>query len=72
MNRIIGPLLLILALTYAYPYWVEFRDWVSRRMRVVKRCRLRREAIRTNLRLYRQTGDEYYIERVKELERKAE
>ena len=72
MNRIIGPLLLILALTYAYPYWVEFCDWVKRRLVIVKRCRLRREAIRTNLRLYRQTGNDYYIERVKELGRKAE
>jgi hypothetical protein len=33
----------------------------------MKRCQYRREALRTNLRLYKNTGEDYYIERVKEL-----
>jgi hypothetical protein len=33
----------------------------------MKRCQYRRDAVRTNLSLYKNTGDEYYIERVKEL-----
>lgn len=27
----VGLLLLILALTLAYPYWKEFKDWFKRR-----------------------------------------
>lgn len=70
MEQNVGLLLFLLAICIAHPYWIEFRDWVRRRCRVVKRCRLRREAIRTNLLLYKQTGEDYYIERVKVLERK--
>lgn len=70
MEQTVGVLLFLLAYCLAHPYWIEFRDWIRRRCRVVKRCRLRREAIRTNLLLYKQTGEEYYIERVKALERK--
>lgn len=70
MTHNVGILLLLLALLLAYPYWVEFRDWVKRRLAVVKRCRLRRAAVRTNLRLYQRTGNNYYIDRVKELGRK--
>ena len=63
----VGLLLLILALTLAYPYWKEFKDWFKRRYAIMKRCQYRRDALRTNLRLYKNTGEEYYIERVKEL-----
>ena len=68
-SNIGSVLLLILALLLAQPVWVKFREWVKRRLAVVKRCRLRREAIRTNLSLYKQTGEEYYIDRVRELGR---
>lgn len=60
-------LLLILAVTLAYPYWVEFREWFRRRWHIMKRCQYRRDALRTNLRLYNSTGEDYYIERVREL-----
>lgn len=63
----VGLLLLILALTLAYPYWKEFKDWFKRRYAIMKRCQYRRDALRTNLSLYRQTGEDYFIERVKEL-----
>ena len=66
----VGLLLLILALTLAYPYWKEFKDWFKRRYAIMKRCQYRREALRTNLKLYKHTGEEYYIERVMELGRK--
>ena len=65
----VGPLLLILALTLVYPYWKEFKDWFKHRYAIMKRCQYRREALRTNLTLYKQTGEDYYIERVKELNR---
>ena len=68
-SNIGSVLLLILAVTLAQPVWVKFREWVRHRLAVVKRCRLRREAIRTNLSLYKQTGEEYYIDRVRELGR---
>ena len=68
-SNIGSVLLLILALLLAQPVWVKFREWVKRRLAVVKRCRLRRSAIRTNLSLYKQTGEEYYIDRVRELGR---
>ncbi len=63
----VGLLLLILALTLAYPYVKRFVEWFQRRYAIMKRCQYRREALRTNLRLYKNTGEEYYIERVKEL-----
>ena len=64
-----GLLLLILALTLAYPYVKRFVDWFRHRYAIMKRCQYRREALRTNLRLYKNTGEDYYIERVKELNR---
>lgn len=67
MSQSIGMLLLVLAGTLAYPKAVEFREWVQRRYRIMKRCQYRREAVRTNLSLYKRTGENYYIERVKEL-----
>lgn len=67
MSQSIGMLLLVLAGTLAYPKAVEFREWVQRRYRIMKRCQYRREAVRTNLSLYKRTGEDYYIERVKEL-----
>ena len=69
ISKVGSVLLLILALLLAQPVWVKFREWVKRRLAVVKRCRLRREAILTNLSLYKQTGEEYYIDRVRELGR---
>ena len=65
----VGLLLLILALTLAYPYWKEFKDWFKRRYAIMKRCQYRRDALRTNFKLYKQTGEEYYIDRVRELGR---
>ncbi len=66
----VGLLLLILAVCLAYPYCREFVDWFKRRWSIMKRCQYRRDALRTNLRLYKNTGEEYYIERVMELGRK--
>ena len=63
----VGLLLFILAVCLAYPYCLEFVDWFKRRWSIMKRCQYRRDALRTNLRLYKNTGEEYYIERVKEL-----
>lgn len=63
----VGLLLFILAICLAYPYVKEFREWFCRRWNVMKRCQYRRDALRTNLRLYKRTGEDYYIERVKEL-----
>ena len=63
----VGLLLLILALTLAYPYVKRFVEWLRHRYAIMKRCQYRREALRTNLTLYKQTGEDYYIERVKEL-----
>ena len=66
----VGLLLMILALTLAYPYVKRFVEWFRHRYAIMKRCQYRREALRTNLRLYKNTGEEYYIERVMELGRK--
>ena len=66
----VGLLLLILALTLAYPYVKRFVEWFRHRYAIMKRCQYRREALKTNLRLYKNTGEEYYIERVMELGRK--
>ena len=63
----VGLLLLILAICLAYPYCREFVDWFKRRYRIMKRCQYRRDAVRTNLSLYKRSGEDYYIERVKEL-----
>ncbi len=68
-SHIGSVLLLVLALLLAQPVWVRFCEWVKRRLAVAKRCRLRRSAIRTNLSLYKQTGESYYIDRVRELGR---
>ncbi|MCR5706774.1 MAG: hypothetical protein K6G82_00680 [Ruminococcus sp.] len=68
-SNIGSVLLLVLALLLAQPVWVRFREWVKRRWYIMKRCQYRRDALRTNLRLYKQTGESYYIERVRELGR---
>ncbi|MDO4862888.1 MAG: hypothetical protein Q4A05_01855 [Ruminococcus sp.] len=68
-SRMGSVLLLVLALLLAQPYCISFREWFCHRLAVVKRCRLRRAAIRTNLSLYKQTGESYYIDRVRELGR---
>ena len=69
LQKSAGVLLMILAVCLAYPYWKEFREWFARRYRIMKRCQYRRDALRTNLSLYKRTGEDYYIERVKELDR---
>ena len=66
----VGLLLFILAVCLAYPYVKRFVEWFRHRYAIMKRCQYRREALRTNLRLYKNTGEEYYIERVMELGRK--
>ena len=66
-SHIGSVLLLILALLLAQPVWVEFRNWFCRRWHIMKRCQYRRDALRTNLRLYKHTGNDYYIDRVREL-----
>ena len=66
----VGLLLFILAVCLAYPYVKRFGEWFRHRYQIMKRCQYRREAVRTNLSLYKSTGEEYYIERVKELGRK--
>lgn len=65
----VGLLLLILAICLAYPYVKRFAEWFRHRYAIMKRCQYRRGALRTNLRLYKNTGEDYYIERVKELNR---
>lgn len=67
MSKNFGVLLLVLAGTLAEPYVKEFCEWFKRRYRIMKRCQYRRDAVRTNLSLYKCTGEDYYIERVKEL-----
>lgn len=66
----VGLLLMILALTLAYPYVKRFVEWFRHRYAIMKHCQYRRDALRTNLRLYKSTGEDYYIERVKKLGRK--
>lgn len=68
-SHIGSVLLLVLALLLAQPVWVKFREWFFHRWRIMKRCQYRRDALRTNLRLYKRTGEEYYIDRVRELGR---
>jgi hypothetical protein len=65
----VGLLLFILAVCLAYPYVKRFVEWFRHRYAIMKRCQYRRDALRTNLRLYKNTGEDYYIERVKELNR---
>lgn len=67
----VGLLLLILALTLAYPYWKEFKDWFKRRYTIMKRCQYRREAAKTNRMLYKCTKNEYYKERMEALGKKV-
>lgn len=66
----VGLLLLILAVCLAYPYVKRFAEWFRHRYAIMKRCQYRRDAVRTNLSLYKSTGEEYFINRVKELERR--
>ena len=71
MSRCAGVLLLILALTLAEPYYRQFKAWLRKRYSIMKRCQLRREAIRTNKMLYKHTKNDYYMERVKTLRKKV-
>lgn len=67
LQKSAGILLLILAVCLAYPYVKRFVEWFRHRYAIMKRCQYRRDALRTNLRLYKNTGEDYFIERVKEL-----
>ena len=66
----VGLLLFVLAVCLAYPYVKRFVEWFRHRYAIMKRCQYRTEALSTNLRLYKSTGEDYYIERVKEIGRK--
>ncbi|MBR3422664.1 MAG: hypothetical protein IKG98_11495 [Ruminococcus sp.] len=68
-SRMGSVLLLVLALLLVQPYCISFREWFCHRWHIMKRCQYRRDALRTNLRLYNRTGDDYYIDRVRELGR---
>lgn len=72
MSQSIGMLLLVLAGTLAYPKAVEFREWVQRRYRIMKRCQYRRDAAKTNRMLYKCTKNDYYKERMEALGRRKE
>lgn len=69
MGRLMAVLLLAYGLLSLMDYIGQFRSWTSRIRDHAKQRRLRRKAIETNLMLYRHTGEEYYIERVRVLER---
>lgn len=69
MGRLMAVLLLAYGLLSLVDYIGQFRSWTSRIRDHAKQRRLRRKAIETNLMLYRHTGEEYYIERVKALGR---
>lgn len=69
--RYIGLLLLIYALTELHRQVMDFFDWLGEESAERRRRRLRKCAIDTNLRLYKSTGEEYYIERVRELRKGA-
>ena len=63
----VGLLLFILAVCLAYPYVKRFVEWFRHRYAIMKRCQYRRDALRTNLRLYKCTKEEYYRERMEAL-----
>lgn len=69
MGKIMAVLLLAYGLLALVDYIGQFRDWTGSLRKHAKQRRLRRKAIETNLMLYRHTGEEYYIERVKALGR---
>lgn len=69
MGRLMAVLLLAYGLLSLVDYIGQFRSWTGSLRKHAKQRRLRRKAIETNLMLYRHTGEEYYIERVRVLER---
>ena len=69
MGRIMAILFLLYGILALDQYVEQFRYWLEQQQEGNKRKRLRRKAIETNLMLYRHTGEEYYIERVRVLER---
>lgn len=69
--KYIGALLLIYAVTELHRQVTDFLDWLDEEAALRRRRRLRRCAIDTNLRLYKSTGEEYYIERVRALENES-
>lgn len=51
--------------------WQEFCDWLESEAESLHRERIRKAAIETNILLYQQTGERYYMERVQELKEEA-
>lgn len=49
----------------------RFGDWLDTEAGALRRRRLHRSAINTNIRLWYQTGDQYYIDRAEYLRKEA-
>lgn len=60
-------LLLFWAVLELRDKWQEFCDWLESEAESLHRDRIRKAAIETNILLYQQTGERYYMERVREL-----
>lgn len=60
-------LLLLWAVMELRAKWQEFCDWLESEAESLHRERIRKAAIETNILLYQQTGERYYMERVQEL-----
>ena len=60
-------LLLLWAALELRAKWQEFCDWLESEAELLHRDRIRKSAIETNILLYQQTGERYYMERVREL-----
>ncbi len=60
-------LLLFWAVLELRAKWQEFCDWLESEAESLHRDRIRKAAIETNILLYQQTGERYYMERVREL-----
>lgn len=60
-------LLLLWAVLETRDKWHEFCDWLESEAESLHRDRIRKAAIETNILLYQQTGERYYMERVQEL-----
>ena len=64
-------LLLLWAVMELRAKWQEFCDWLESEAESLHRERIRKAAIETNILLYQQTGERYYMERVQELKEEA-
>ena len=60
-------LLLLWAVMELRAKWQEFCDWLESEAESLHRDRIRKSAIETNILLYQQTGERYYMERAREL-----